>query len=112
MFDYMSGARCSGSAISGLGLPSGGRGGISVDTPALGAGARKSVGVRIPPPAYPAAPCRYDGLLWGSELTAMRTVSKTVNPGSNPGSPVVESADFVAAAHSQSRPMAALSTGL
>jgi hypothetical protein len=25
---------------------------------------------------------------WGSELMAMRAVSKTVNPGSNPGSPV------------------------
>jgi deoxyinosine 3'endonuclease (endonuclease V) len=24
---------------------------------------------------------------WGSELMAMRAVSKTVNPGSNPGSP-------------------------
>ena len=32
---------------------------------------------------------RYDGPLdsWGSELTAMRMVSKTMNSGSNPGSP-------------------------
>ena len=64
-----------------------------VDTPALGAGARKSLGVRVPPPASrhrvsASARALRSRALWGSGQIGQRLRSpKPAIPGSSPGCP-------------------------